>query len=58
MSVAYVEYHEDHKGDLMDISHFCERCAPDEILPWPAYDWPEYDVYCDSCEEMVHKHEE
>ena len=52
---AYIEQVEDSKGDLVDILYYCSWCRPPEILPWPCYDWPDYDVYCCKCEDLVHK---
>lgn len=48
---------EDERGDLVDIHYVCYSCSLDchkteyeNALPWPAYDWPDYCVYCEDCE--------
>jgi hypothetical protein len=55
MATAYVEMIEDDRGDLVDITYYCEWCRPLTVLPWPAFDWPDYDVHCCKCNTLVHK---
>lgn len=57
MSNYYLEYHEDDTGDLVDISYWHRGCASDELRALgghPCPDWPDYPVYCEGCEEMIH----
>lgn len=52
---AYIETIEDDKGDLVDILYYCEWHRPADVLPWPCYSWPDYDVYCTECGTLIHK---
>lgn len=62
---AYVYHVEDARGDLVDIEYQCPDCYRDDTLPttddwaaplhWPAYDWPDYDVHCTTCGELLNK---
>lgn len=54
---AYIETIEDDKGDLVDILYYCAWHKPKDVLPWPGYDWPDYDCHCDVCGDLVHKGE-
>lgn len=51
---AYVRLIEDSDGDLLDVEFFCDWHSED-ILPWPCYAWPDYDVHCTTCGELIHK---
>jgi len=52
---AYVVEINDSKGDVVDRVYYCHWCRPVDLLPWPCYPWPSYDVHCDKCEELIHK---
>lgn len=55
---AYMREITDSKGDVTDREFYCEWCRPQDILPWPCYPWPSYDVYCVECDDLIHKGEE
>lgn len=58
---CYIEFVEDTGGDLVDLIYTCVDCVPYEsglmsALHWPAYsDWPDYDVHCGKCEQLINK---
>ena len=54
----YLDMIEDSNGDLVDIDYYHNFCAPPEVKEkggWPAPDWPDYDVYCAGCGELIHE---
>lgn len=60
MSNFYLDFIEDHNGDLVDINYYHRECAPYNIIMqggWPCPSWPDYDVYCanSECQELIHK---
>ena len=54
----YLDMIEDSNGDLVDIDYYHNFCAPPEVKEkggWPAPEWPDYDVYCAGCGELIHE---
>lgn len=50
----------DSHGDLIDIEFFCIECAEDrqiigDALPWPAYQFGDYDTCCMDCGAVINK---
>lgn len=53
---TYLQFHEDFRGDLVDISYWHGFCAPAEVRAlgcWPCPESIDYDVYCEGCERRV-----
>lgn len=58
MSNYYLQYHQDFNGDLVDVTYFHRFCAPESLKALgdcPCPEWPDYDVYCEECKELIHK---
>lgn len=50
------EFVEDSHGDLVDVIYHCDDWAGGEGAEWwPAYEWPDYDVYCADCHQILNK---
>jgi hypothetical protein len=54
----YLDMIEDSNGDLVDIEYYHRFCAPQELKDkgeWPAPEFPDYDVYCAGCGELINE---
>lgn len=58
-ALAFVTEMETENGDLVDREYYCSYHAPVLMLgqyySWPAYDWPEYSIYCKRCSALLNK---
>lgn len=53
---TYLQFHEDNRGDLVDLSYWHGFCAPAEVRAlgaWPCPESVDYTVYCLGCNERV-----
>jgi hypothetical protein len=60
MSNYYLEMIEEN-GELVDIAYWHRFCASAELKAkgsWPCPEWPDYSVYCEGCEELIHEGDE
>lgn len=61
MSNYYLDMIDDADGNLVDIIYYHRYCAPPEVFNkggWPCPSWPDYDVYCGECSELIHEGDE
>ncbi len=61
MSNYYLDMIEDSNGDLVDIDYYHRSCASEELKnkgSWPCPEWPDYNVYCAGCKEIIYNYEE
>jgi hypothetical protein len=53
-SSAVIKLITDSRGDLVDMDYCCLDCWTGDLPDyWPAYQWPDYSVYCQTCQTPI-----
>lgn len=58
MAIATAVFNEAENGDLVDIEFYCNYHSLGATLAWPAYSFPDYNVFCTECGEAINLVEE
>jgi hypothetical protein len=47
---AIAVFESDGAGNVVDVHYMCRECTDEPDAEWwPAYEWPDTDVYCEAC---------